>query len=79
MINQTSWKPSVVVGTILMFMGIIPFIIWMVDMIGVIDSELGHWATILVSAALFGFGTLLAKGKGDSIAQVILNMMPEKK
>jgi hypothetical protein len=78
MINQKQWAVSSVVGSILQVLGVIPFLIWMASYAGWVETERGHWPVIIVAAALFGFGTLLVQGKGDSISDVILGMLPKK-
>lgn len=73
MITATSWKPSNVVGAILMFLGLVPFVLWMLHIVGVLEAEIGEWPVILMATILFGFGAALRAGNGASIADAALS------
>jgi hypothetical protein len=80
MIREEAWKPSVVLGTIFMFAGIVPFVLWVLDYMDVIrpEEDPTHWGIIVVSAALLSFGLMLANGKGSSISEAFMSWFKRK-
>lgn len=81
MINAESWKPSNVVGALLLFFGCVPFVLWVLDYVDVIrpGEEPMHWWIILISAAMIGFGVMLRLGRGASIFEAFVSWFPRRK
>lgn len=80
MINTESWKPSNVVGAILMFLGLVPFVLWILDYVDVVrpGEEPMHWWITVVSAAMLGFGAMLRLGQGASIFEALRSWFPKR-
>ena len=73
-------KSSLIAGNIFLFAGIIPIILWVLDYIDVVrpEADPSEWGILVICAGLISFGLLLIKGKGDSIADVFLNVFGKK-
>ena len=75
MLKDESWKPSNVVGTILIFLGIMPFLLWVLDYLDIIrpNADPAHWPLALFAFLTLGLGVGLRTGQGSSIYEAILS------
>lgn len=81
MLDQTSWRPSKVVGLVLFFFGCFPFIVWLLHNLGFLlpeRGEIGDWSMLVVTAGMVGLGWMLYNGKGESISDAFLSWFKKK-
>jgi hypothetical protein len=68
-------KPANVVGTILLFLGLVPFVLWVLDYLDIIrkDADPGHWGIIVMTFFLISIGGMLIAGKGHSVQEAFMS------
>ena len=74
------WKPSTIVGTVLLALGVVPFLLWMADYVDLIrpGERPEEWGVLVIAIALLGLGGLLVKSKGASIGEAFLGYFKRK-
>lgn len=66
--------PSNRLGTVLLAVGLVPFVLYVLDYLDVIrpDADPGEFGLILMALAPIGIGSLLLASKGESIGEALL-------
>ncbi|KKK58704.1 hypothetical protein LCGC14_3041710 [marine sediment metagenome] len=77
---QRKWKPSTIVGTVLLGLGVVPALLWIADYTDLIrpGERPEEWGILVMSVALLGLGGLLVKSKGASIGEAFLGFFKRK-
>jgi len=75
MITHQSWRPSVVVGWILTFLGLVPAVVWTLDYVDLIrpGERPELWPVVVMLVVLPGVGQMLVKGEGASIGEAFMS------
>ena len=80
MLDHKSWRPSTVIGYIVMTLGIVPGVLWILDYVDLIrpGQRPEEWGILVMSVGLLGLGGLLVRSKGASIGEAFLGFFKRK-